>query len=140
MVSDSQKVTETIRYNICDRWKKAFCQVCRNLEENHGRRASSTLKGRAKGWFLSPLHAEVPRSAPRPPHWSAPLTDAWEGLWTVPPSVKRTIVWLSPMKSRVSQGVWRRKEEYRNLPPSQFPLAQGEVALETNSLNPAPKQ
>lgn len=104
MVSDSQKVTEAVGCNVCDRWKKAFCQVSKSPEEKHDRRASSVLKGPSQGRVSA---QEAPRPG-RAPH-SRDLGKASTQRIQVQGTICSQVPWRVPF----AKGVRRREAESR---------------------------
>lgn len=110
MVSESQKVTEAVRCDVCDRLEKAFCQVCKNLEEKQDKRASSVLKGQSPG--LAPLHLPSQRR----PWKGSPKQMPRQGLHTTHPPVK--VEWVASPRGEqwwpefLEQGGWGQ------MPPS----------------------
>ena len=107
MVSDSQKVTEAVGCNVCDRWKKAFCQVSKSLEEKHDRRASSVLKGQSQGRASA-------REAPRPGR--APRSGCRGKASTQRVQVKGTICSQVTWRVPFAKDVRRREAESREVP------------------------
>lgn len=104
MISDSQKVTEAVGCNVCDRWKKAFCQVSKSLEEKRGRRASSVLKGPSQG-RASAQEAPRPGRAPHSGHLGKASTQRIQ----VQGTMCSRVLWRVPF----AEGVRRREAESR---------------------------